>query len=92
LKIYWESAWYKLTEVGWQMMEGLMEYIKKIYPERHPENNCIERFSNEGDTLFEQHFNILFEEREPFDMKEKVQLMIQLCIEDFYCMVSCMCR
>jgi hypothetical protein len=50
------SAWHILTEVGWQVVEGVMEYLKKFHPIMHLKDEDIQTFASEGDTLFNQEF------------------------------------
>jgi hypothetical protein len=75
------SAWHILTEVGWQVVEGVKEYMKKFHPSMHLEDDDIRTFAAEGDTLFDQEFCLPIKEKEQFDMEGKVQQTICLCIE-----------
>jgi hypothetical protein len=75
------SAWHIITEVGWQVVEGVMEYLKKIHPDKQLKDNDIQTFDTEGDTPVNQEFCLPIEEREQFDMEGKVQQTICSCIE-----------
>jgi hypothetical protein len=75
------SAWHILTEVGWQVVEGVKEYLKIFYHSMHLEDDNIRIFATEEDTLYNQEFHLTIEEREQFDMDGKVQQSIHACIE-----------
>jgi hypothetical protein len=45
------STWHILTEVGWQVVEGVMEYLKKFHPSMHLEDDDVRTFATDGDTL-----------------------------------------
>jgi hypothetical protein len=76
-----ESTRHILTEVGWQVVEGVMEYLKKFHPSMHLKDDDIRTYATEGETLFDQEFPLPIQEREQFDMEGKVQKTISSCIE-----------
>jgi hypothetical protein len=58
--------------VGWQVVEGVREYLKKFHPNMLLEDDDIRTFAAEGDTVFDQEFYLPIEERKQFDMEGKV--------------------
>jgi len=74
---------------GWQLVEGVMECLKKFHPDMQLDDNDTTRFANEGGNLFDQEFNCPLRKGSSLTWKGKFNKKFSLA-ENTYCMMNFM--